>query len=115
MDNDDVKRLFIKLDKIDDRLDTIDGRLSSIDVTQAKQEIHLEEHIRRTALAEHNIEANRIKQENDIKSVKNEIKPLQRSRTMVVGCLKLLGLLGVLATVISSVLAAIQYIKTGHL
>lgn len=111
MENDDVKRLFQQLDKMDVKLETIDSRLNNIDVTQAKQEVHLEEHIRRTALAEHNIEINRQKQESDIKSVKNAILPLLKGRTMMIGVLKLLGLIGVLATIISASLEAIPYFK----
>lgn len=41
--------------EIIDKLDRLDERLDAINVTLAKQEVSLSEHIRRTALAEKNI------------------------------------------------------------
>ncbi len=112
MENDDVKRLFLQLDKMDNKLDILDGRLDKVDVTQAKQEIHLEEHIRRTELAEHNIELLRLKQEKDINSVKNQLLPLQKARTMGIGILKFLGAVGVLGTVVSSIFKVVPIFKS---
>lgn len=45
-----------KLEKIDQKLEKISDRLGNIDVTLAKQELSLEEHIKRTAQNEHAIE-----------------------------------------------------------
>lgn len=62
-----------------DQLDKIHERLTSIDKTLVRQEGHLAEHIRRTALLE------------------DEIKPIKKHVGHVEGAIKLIGLLSIIA------------------
>lgn len=74
--NDDFKRVHEKLEKVD-------STLSSIDKTLALQELHLKEHIRRTALLE------------------TEMKPVVKHVNQMQGAAKLLGILALIATIVS--------------
>ena len=62
-----MERIESKIDSLKDHLDTrlssmdskierIDGRVDNIDVTSAKQQVVLEEHVRRTNLLEQKVE-----------------------------------------------------------
>lgn len=48
----DIKLVLNLLEKIDVKLDKLDVRVDHIDITLAKQEISLDDHIRRTELLE---------------------------------------------------------------
>lgn len=80
-------------ERILDKLDSIDGRLGSIDVTLAKQNVTLEEHIRRTELLE------------------LDVQPIKKHVAMFEGALKLIGAVGLIAGVIASVIALKNLIR----
>ena len=79
----ELKELNAKLEKVSDRL-------SSIDITLAKQEVNLEDHIRRTEIAEERLG-----------HMEGILIPLQKHANQIDGGLKLLGaivtVLGVVA------------------
>jgi RecB family endonuclease NucS len=64
-------------------------RLGSIDITLAKQEEHLAEHIRRTQLLE------------------EDMVPVKEHVQQVNGAIKFIGLLSIVATIVGTVLALI--------
>lgn len=72
----DFTRLF-------DKLDSLDERLNNIDITLAKQETSLAEHIRRTNLLEEKLE------------------PVEKHVTMLNGVAKFIGLSALLAGIYS--------------
>ena len=73
------------LERLDSRLNNLESSSLEIQITQARQAASLDEHIRRTTVAEENIEL-----------IRDEMKPLSNHVAMfgVVG--KLLGFAGVL-------------------
>ena len=64
-----------RLERIENKIDHIGEKIVSLDITSAKQQTSLDEHIRRTELLE------------------NEVRPLKKHVDMVNGGLKLLGVL----------------------
>lgn len=87
-----LKRIESKIDKLDDRLD-------SLDKTSVKQEQNLAEHMRRTELAEANID-----------SIRDELKPVQRHVAMLEGILKFIGLVGTLVAIAAGVVKVISFL-----
>lgn len=75
-----------------EKLERLDARLDNIDKTLIKQHASIEEHIRRTAINEKSIER-----------LHAEIRPVQSHVDKVDGALKLLGLLGIGATLVFTV------------
>ena len=75
--------------KLEEKLDKIDGRLSSIDVTLAKQEVNLQEHMRRTQLNEQAIE-----------KITENLVPINKHVGHVEGAFKVLGMIATAAGVI---------------
>ena len=70
------------MERFDDKLTIISDRLGSIDVTLAKQNIQLTEHIRRTAILE------------------AEIKPIRKHVTVVQGVGASLGVISVILSIL---------------
>jgi hypothetical protein len=71
-----------KLDKVVDKMDSMYKTMQGQALTLTEQSVTLKEHIRRTELAEKNIEA-----------IRRELKPVQKHVAMVHGALKLIGLI----------------------
>lgn len=84
MHPDDLLRLEGKIDRIGDRI-------SSVDVTLAKQSEQLGEHMRRTALAEANLE-----------SVREELEPLKKAHAMWSGVGKALTVLAAAGSAVAT-------------
>lgn len=75
------------LEKLFDKVESVDKRLDNVDVTLAKQNEQLTEHIRRTAIAEEN-----IKHINKhVSFVEGGLKAIG-VLSMILGLLKLIGL-----------------------
>jgi hypothetical protein len=72
-----------RLDRIESKIDKIVEHIGSVDVTLAKQEVSLAEHIRRTALIE------------------DKLKPVESHVHMVNGAFKLVGLLSTVAGILT--------------
>ena len=85
--------------RIFDKLDILDMRLDSMDKTLTKQEIHLQEHIRRTEALE-----------NHLEMIKKDIAPVQKHVNMVEGAFKLLGVISMALGIMGSVLKVIGVI-----
>jgi hypothetical protein len=73
-------------DRIDAKLDKISDHIANIDVTLAKQEVSLHEHIRRTTLLEQKIE------------------PVEKHVLMINGALKFAGIVAVFIGIIEGIL-----------
>lgn len=93
-----IKTLIKKLEelnkKIDAQHDVVDSRLYDIEKVQLAQEINLKEHMKRSENLEKLISH----------LEENDIKPVVRHVSMVEGALKLLGVIGILTTIIGGVL-----------
>lgn len=79
------------LEDINNKLDRLDGRVDNIDVTMTRQQVILEEHQRRSLANEQAVEV------------------LKSESSMIHGALKLIALVGVVATIASAL------IELGHL
>lgn len=77
-----------RLDKIENKIDKLDERLDRIDVTLAKQHESLDHHIKRTALAEENIEI-----------LRSEIKPLSQHVATINHLAKIVSVMGTFAAI----------------
>ena len=78
----ETKDLSAKLDRIVDDL-------TEIKITSAKQEVNLAEHMRRTELAETNLD-----------QIRQDLKPVQKHVTMVHGVLKFLGVVSMVLGIV---------------
>lgn len=78
-----------QLSKMDSKLDKIQEHLASVDVTLAKQEVSLTEHVKRSTLLEENV-----------KMLRSEFTPIQKHVIVVNGVLRLLSLIGLLITIV---------------
>lgn len=74
----DIERLYGILDKISEDV-------SELKITSAKQEENLKEHIRRTELAEENLQI-----------LRQEIEPLKQHVATINGILKIIGIISVI-------------------
>lgn len=72
------------LGEVKTRLNTMDGRLNNLDVTSGKQQVILDEHVKRTNLLE-------SKMEDDKKALKEELKPLHTQATQIKLAVKIAG------------------------
>ena len=90
--------LYQKLEKIEQQLsknhEIVDGRLTTIEKIQAVQEANLKEHMRRSDNLEKIV--------TDME--KKDIQPVKRHVAMVEGALKLLGIIGILVSIVSGIL-----------
>jgi uncharacterized coiled-coil protein SlyX len=82
---------FIKL--LLERTAKIEDRLISIDTTLAKQEVHLQEHMRRSAANERAVEL-----------LSQQLSPIKKHVAMLEGSLKFVGILSLVLGVIGGVL-----------
>lgn len=89
MDKDEKTRLYSTLDKIENRLD-------SIDVTLVRQNVTLEEHIKRTKIAEENLNI-----------LSSRIEPLEIRIKLIDQILKAIGLLFTLGSTFTGLIAGI--------
>lgn len=78
------------MERVLNKLDALDARLDNVDKTLAKQEVHLAEHIRRTALLE------------------DAIVPIKKHVNHVEGALKFLGVVGLVASVATAIVKLVQ-------
>ncbi len=76
------ERLFETLDKISDRI-------NEVEKTLVKQEANLSEHMKRTELAEENLQL-----------LREELKPLEKHVYYIEGAFKLVGGIGVIVSLV---------------
>lgn len=87
---------LIKLEeKLEEKLENIDKKLGSIDVTLARQEVNLEHHIKRTSLAEENIQM-----------LREELKPIEAHVNTMNNVFKAIGVLATFLGFIAAILKA---------
>lgn len=85
--NEDVMKLVLnKLDKLDEKLDKANEKVSEIDKTLARNTDSLAEHMRRTSLLE------------------DELKPIKKHMALFEAGLKILGVLSVVTGLAAGVL-----------
>lgn len=90
----ELEKLAEQLEKIDNKLEGVNERLTNLDVTSAKQEVSLENHIRRTEIAEESIEI-----------IRGEMQPIKKHIHMVEGAFKLLGGISLVAGIVRVLMA----------
>lgn len=83
----DNNEIFKYLDKLETKFDRMGGRLDSMDHTLIRNTASLEEHVRRTELAE-----------NSINDIRQDLKPIKKHVAVMEGMLKAFG---ILATAVS--------------
>lgn len=80
-----------------DRLNRIEEKLDRIVDTQSDMRVSLNEHMRRTEIAETNIE-----------NISNAIKPIQEHVALITGIAKILPILG---SIIGAIIGAWKYLQ----
>lgn len=93
----DLDLIHKKLDKLDEKLDKLDQRMDDITVIQAKQEVSLAHHIKRTD-----------QNEELIKEIKKLEEGDQAFKNKLLGAGKLVALLGVLAGIAKFLLELVK-------
>lgn len=101
-----------KLDSIETKVDRLDGRSDTIDITLAKQSVQLEEHIRRTELAEMNINLLKDQISSNKEETKNDLKPIQTHVVQVHMVLKLIGVVASVASIVKGIFYALEIFKS---
>ncbi len=86
--------------RIEDKIDRISNKIETINITLVKQESNLQEHMRRTDIAEANLAL-----------LKEELSPIKTHISKVEGGLKLIGIIGILVSMILGIIEIIKYIK----
>lgn len=81
-----------RFQSIDLKLDKLVISMHSIDKTVAKQEVNLSEHMRRTELAEAQIEM-----------IRSDMKPIKTHVNRLEGGLKLLGIISIILTIVAGI------------
>jgi len=76
------------LKRIENKIEAVQANLTELNITVAKQEVTLTDHVRRTEILE------------------NEIKPLKKERYRTEGAVKLIGLCALLLGVVRGVMWA---------
>ena len=101
--NMDEIKLFERLDKLEEK---IDQKFDKVIETANHQEVHLgkltvsvEDHIQRTNILQ-----------DEQKEIKKTIVPIQKHVSMVNGALKLIGLGGIIATIVMAVVESAEFI-----
>jgi LPS O-antigen subunit length determinant protein (WzzB/FepE family) len=89
-----VDQVFDILSKLEAKLDKLDERLDAIEKEQIKNNVLLDEHMRRTEIAEQNIEM-----------IRKDMKPLTSHVSMVKGVGKFIALLGTIVGIIGGLFA----------
>ena len=86
-------------ERIYEVLDKISGDVSELKVTSAKQEENLKEHIRRTEIAEENLEL-----------IRKEMQPLKEHVIVINGVLKIVGAVSVIVGSIAGIVRMFEII-----
>lgn len=87
---DDIKRL---IEKLDEKIDNIKDDVNEQKIVIARIDVGVEEHVRRSNLADENMAL-----------IRQDMKPLQRHVNYVQGGAKLVGLVGVIVGIVVGVL-----------
>lgn len=88
------------MEKIYEKQEKMSEDMGEVKITLAKQEENIRTHIRRTELAEINIE-----------NLRKEIEPVKSHVKMLQGALKFIGLAGVAATMLSAVVQLLRFLS----
>lgn len=91
--------VYKKLEKLDEKLEKINERLNSVDITLAKQEVNLQEHMRRTELNEIAVE-----------KISQSIIPIYKHINMLEGILKFFGALSILGSIAATVIKIVSFL-----
>jgi chromosome segregation ATPase len=88
------------MDKLNEKLDSIEREVVEIKLILVKQEENIRHHIRRTDLAEENL-----------KELREQIRPIEKHVQHVEGALKLLGGISVFVAFVVAILEIIKFAK----
>jgi len=88
------------MDKLNEKLESIEREVVEIKLILVKQEENIRHHIRRTDLAEENL-----------KELRDQIKPIERHVQHVEGALKVLGGISVFVAFVVAILEIIKLTK----
>jgi hypothetical protein len=83
-----------RIERIETKVDTISKDVSSIDKTLALQHLSLQEHMRRTALAEESIEL-----------LRKDIEPVRAHVNRIDGAMRLIGVVSILVSITAGLLS----------
>lgn len=95
----------------DDKLDRIADELVEIKIILTKQEGNLAEHMRRTELLEDALlEHDKLREDLENKLLE-KIEPIEQFKDRIDGALKLIGLIAVSFSIVTSIVKIIEYLK----
>lgn len=103
-------RIIKALEKFESKLDALDSRLDSVDKTLVKQELNLNEHMRRTEIAEQNLMHLSQKTEAEIAQIRHDSEPLKKHVAYMEGALKGIGILATIASFAAAVIKIVTII-----
>lgn len=86
--------------RIEEKIDKVSDKIEIINTTLAKQHENLKEHMRRTEVAE-----------KTLNLFKEEFKPIQVHVSRVEGGLKLIGIIGIIASIVTGSIEVFNYLK----
>lgn len=86
-----------RITRIEDKIDGISKDVSSIDKTLAQQHISLQEHMRRTSLAEESISL-----------IRKDIEPVKAHINRIDGAIKLIGISSIILSIALGLLKLFQ-------
>lgn len=87
-----------KLDSIETKIDKLFDKTASIDITLVKQAASLDEHIRRTAMAEENIDM-----------LRSDLKPIQKHVDQVHTIFKFIGLIATVVSIAAGIIKILGF------
>lgn len=88
------------LSKLQEKIESLDEKMDDMKITHERNTVILDEHIRRTEIAEQNID-----------SLRADLKPIQTHVTQISFVFKFIGFISVIASIISASIKLIDYIK----
>ncbi len=100
----DENKIIDRLDKLEEKIDLkfdkVIEDVNHIKIEQSEIKADVKYHIKRTDIAEENIQL-----------VRKELEPIKKHVSMVNGALKLIGLVGVIATIVMAIVETIQFLS----
>ena len=79
------------LDRIESKVDKLDEKLDSVDKTLVKQEMNLQQHMRRTEIQEESLEVLKKYMHNEVEPIKDHIKKVSAITKFMVGAVSALS------------------------
>ena len=93
----DKEQILKALEKFDNKIDKLDHRLDAVEKILVKQEANIEHHVKRTDVAEANLEL-----------LRQDVKPIQKHVNYMEGALKSLGVLGTAVAIMAGIIKIVE-------